>query len=151
MIPLLTSAVAPVYRHLAITALVAVGMAWAWTKGAEHEEQKNAVSLIKQQAVSIEQAATWQRRKDDALRNAQERATKNEAAASSARTESERLRIQLASIKRDVPTIARDAVNGYAAALADVFGECSSEYQALADETGRIASDRQTLIEARPK
>jgi multidrug efflux pump subunit AcrA (membrane-fusion protein) len=150
MIPLL-SAVAPIYRHMAIGALALAAMAWAYVKGAEHEERANAAMLVKQQAQSAEQTATWQRRKDDALRNAQDRATKNEAAAASARSESERLRIQLASSRRELPNIARDALDGYASTLSDVFGECSAEYQALAGEVGAVASDRQTLIDAWPK
>jgi hypothetical protein len=150
MIPFL-SAISPVYRYLAMGALALAGMAWAYSKGAEHEERANAVRLVKQQAQSAEQTAKYQRGKDEALQAAQERATKNEADASAARSESERLRVQLASGRRDLPNIARDAVNSYAAALSDVFDDCTTKYAALAGDADKLASDTQTLIDAWPK
>lgn len=147
----LLAPVSPVYRHLAIVGLVLAAMGWAYLKGAEHEEYENAVRLNKQVAASAEQTATWQRRKDDALHAKAKRDEANNAAANSARADAEGLRKQLADIRRAVPDITRDAVNDYAATLADVFGECTSRYTELAATTDANASDRQTLIDAWPK
>jgi len=142
--------IAPFYRYLIIAGVALSSMMWAYRKGVEHEQHRNAVLIVQQQEVAAEQTKKLQQAKDEAINNATKRAKQNEIAASTARTESERLRIQIASIKRDVPNITRDAVDGYAATLSDVFGECSAEYQALAEAVGRIASDRQTLIDAWP-
>jgi len=142
--------IAPFYRYLIIAGVALAAMMWAYIKGVEHEKNRNAMLIVQQQEVAAEQTKKLQQAKDEAINNATKRAKQNEIAASTARTESERLRIQIASIKRDVPNITRDAVDGYAATLSDVFGECSAEYQALAEAVGRIASDRQTLIDAWP-
>jgi len=148
---LLFSPAPPVLRLFSILATIAVLMGLAWEKGAAHEEQKNAAMIAKQQAISIQQTASWQRKKDEALQAAAQRAEVNQAAATSARRESDSLRQQLARIKRDVPTVTRDAVDGYATDLADVFDDCQRKYQDLATDADKLASDRQTLIDAWPE
>lgn len=143
--------IAPFYRYLIIAGVALAAMMWAYRKGVEHEQNRNAVLIVQQQEVAAEQTKKLQQAKDEAINNATKRAKQNEIAASTARTESERLRIQLASIKRDVPTVTRDAVDGYATALADVFDDCQRKYQDLAAEADKLTSDRQTLIEAWPE
>jgi len=143
--------IAPFYRYLIIAGVALAAMMWAYRKGVEHEKNRNAVFIVQQQEVAAEQTKKLQQAKDEAINNATKRAQQNEIAASTARTESERLRIQIASIKRDVPNIARDAVDSYASALADVFDDCQQKYQNLAAEADKLASDRQTLIDAWPQ
>jgi len=151
VIPALFGAISPVYRYLATGALIVAVMGWAYLKGAEHEEYENAARLNKQIALSAEQTATWQRRKDDALQAKAKRDETNDITARAARAESDSLRKQLDDIRRNVPTVARDTLNEYADSLAGVFDECTSRYKELAREADSIASDRQTLIDAWPQ
>lgn len=70
--------------------------------------------------------------------------------AGAARDAADGLRGELAAIRRSLPGLAADAVRQYADTLADVFGACTDRYRELAEEAGRVESDRQTLMDAWP-
>jgi len=86
----------------------------------------------------------------EAQNEAAQRAKTLQAAADRARAQSDSLRNDLATIRLQLPGLAREAVNRYADTASVVFGDCSRAYQELAGQADRIASERQTLIDAWP-
>lgn len=120
-------------------------------EGRSLERADNNQKFIAAQKESAEKTAAWQKEKDNALIAANQRAMDNEAAAKRARAQSDSLRNDLTAIRAKLPGLTRDAVNKYADAASAVFGECSRRYQELAETADRIASERQTLIDAWPK
>ena len=71
--------------------------------------------------------------------------------AAGARQSADGLSDELAELRRRLPKLTADACRQRADALADVFGQCAAEYRSLAETADRLASDRQTLMEAWPK
>lgn len=109
-----------------------------------------AAALVATQAARAKEQAL-QTKVNEAQHAAKIRETKLAADAGRARSESERLRGDLAAIRGDLPRLTRDAVNRYADAASIVFDQCQREYQDMAANADRLASDRQTLIDAWPK
>lgn len=91
-----------------------------------------------------------QRKVIEAQNEAANRAKTLQAAADRARATADSLRNDLAAIRLQLPGLTREAVNRYADTASAVFGDCSRAYQELAETTDRIASERQTLIDAWP-
>lgn len=73
------------------------------------------------------------------------------ADAARARHSADRLRDELATIRRDLPGLAADAVRVRADTLATILGHCTTEYRNVAESADRLANDRQLLIEAWPR
>lgn len=94
---------------------------------------------------------SFQQQLNEARNAAVERETKLRADADRARAESGRLRDTIAAIRRDLPSLTREAVERYANAASVVFTECTDAYQRLAEQADRIDSDRQTLEQAWPQ
>ena len=61
------------------------------------------------------------------------------------------LRDDIATIRRDLPGLADDAVRQRADAVAAVLADCTAEYATMAAAADRHASDTRTLMEAWPK
>ena len=89
------------------------------------------------------------------LQEAQNAATQRDqtlrAAAASAATAGDRLRIALDTIRAGLPNATPTASRDTAATLATVFGDCAKEYRGLAEIADRHASDSRTLTEAWPR
>ena len=92
-----------------------------------------------------------QRIKDDAILQAEHRAQINAQAAARATAGADRLRSDLAKANARISTATRAALDQYAAALGDVFGECVQEYRALAEKATGHTSDVQLMLDASPK
>lgn len=92
-----------------------------------------------------------QKRKDDAIAEANKRANYNAAAATRARSAADSLRDELATARADLSNATESARAKYAAAVEAVLGECSRELA----EMGRLAdghsSDALMLKEAWPR
>lgn len=95
--------------------------------------------------------ADLQKRKDDALTEANTRALANKAAADRLAAVNRGLRNDLADQRRDLSTGSLDAVRKYAATANAVFGECSAEVERLAGEAAGHASDSLMYQRAWPK
>lgn len=67
------------------------------------------------------------------------------------RAAADRLRDDLATARVILPGLTRAAVERYADAASVVFNECVREYRDVAAQADRLASDRQTLMEAWPR
>lgn len=88
---------------------------------------------------------------EDARNEATKREIDNRRAADGARNANERLRDELAELRRSLPDLSTDAVRERADTLAELFAECTARYSGLAEKADRHASDVRTLSDASPK
>lgn len=123
-----------------------------WRAQAEIDTLKTTQAQAAERAQADARAA--ERRFNDQLAKALDDAATREnnlrRAAGAAAGERDGLRGQLAAIRAGLPDATPAAVADDANRLADVLGQCVGEYQALAADADRLASDRQTLIDAWP-
>ena len=92
-----------------------------------------------------------QKRKDDAIAEANKRANYNSAAATRARSAADSLRDELATARTDLSRATESARAKYAAAVETVLGECSREYQSMAKTADGHANDALMLKESWPR
>jgi hypothetical protein len=146
------------YRWLAYAAILAALVAGAWR--VHHVVDKagydRAVAEYTAQALKADQAArvreqALQSQVTKAQNDAQIRQTALAADAARARAAADSLSSNLAALRARLPGLARDAVDRYAATATVVFEQCSRRYSGLAATADAIGSERQTLIDARPK
>ena len=131
--------------YAAIAAALVVGyLAWADHIG-DVRETAVLAKVEKERAVenarNAQITADMQKRKDDAITEANTRALANKAAADKLAAVNRGLRDDLADQRRDLSTASIDAVRKYAATANAVFGECSAEVERLAGEAAGHASD----------
>ena len=100
-------------------------------------EKKNAEENAKNAQIT----ADLQKRKDDALLEANTRALENKAAADKLATANRGLRNELADQRDKLSQASVDAVRKYAATANAIFGDCSAEVERLAGEATGHASD----------
>lgn len=141
---------------LAIAAAIGFGSGWTvngWRLNGEIKEielgAEKAARKSEQDARTKEQEHA--KRLQDAQHAATEREKKLRADADALRATAGSLRDDLAEFRRRLPSLTREAVERYADAASVVFGECTAEYQRLAEQADRIDSDRQKLEDAWPK
>ena len=101
-------------------------------------------ALIKKEREDVERYQQAIAQRENALAAARTAAGKSAAAAASLRGQLDTARGRLA--RADAATCA-----DYAATSNAVFSECVARYRSVAEAADRIASDRQTLIDAWPK
>jgi len=148
-----------IYTHIAaalIGAAIAATGAYkvqSWRYGEQIASMKQEASEATTKAVkaAMDKTLTDQKRKDDALIEANKRAQYNAVAADSARRAAVSLRDQLAAARADLSSATLDAARNYAAALSDVFGQCVDEYRGLAEKATGHASDSLMYQSAWPK
>ena len=137
-----------------IAALVVGYFAWADHIGDKREAEVLA-KIEKQRAVenakNFQITADLQTRKDDALLEANNRATVNKVAADNLAVVNRGLRNDLANQRSNLSTASVDAVRKYATTANAVFGECSTENERLAGEAAGHASDSLMYQKAWPK
>ncbi len=95
--------------------------------------------------------ADLQKRKDDALTEANKRALANKAAADRLAVVNRGLRDDLTDQRNKLSTASSDAVRQYAATANAVFGQCSAELERLAGEAAGHASDSLMYQRAWPR
>lgn len=148
-----------IYTHV-LAALIGATMAavgaWnvqSWRYGEQIASMKQEASEATTKAVkaAMDKTLIDQKRKDDALIEANKRAQYNAVAADSARRAAVSLRDQLAAARADLSSATLDASRNYAAALSDVFGQCVDEYRGLAEKATGHASDSLMYQAAWPK
>lgn len=141
--------------YLALAGALVVGyFAWADHIG-DIRETKVLAKIEKQRAAenakNAKITANWQKGKDDALKDANQRALDNKAAADKLSALNRGLRDELTDQRRKLSTASIDAVRQYAATASSVFGECSAEVERLAGEASGHASDSLMYQRAWPK
>lgn len=124
-----------------------------WRYGEQIASMKQEASEATTRAVkaAMDKTLIDQKRKDDALMEANKRAQYNAVAADSARRAAVSLRDQLATARADLSSATIDASRNYAAALSDVFGQCVDEYRGLAEKATGHATDSMMYQAAWPK
>ena len=100
---------------------------------------------------ALERYETMQRTKDEAIKAAQERETQFKADAGRASATADGLRGTLYEFRASLPNAAPATVIARADSVAELLGACADEYRSVAEAADRIASDRQTLIDAWPR
>lgn len=147
-----------VIKALAVLAFLAATFVAGCTTGREQVQDKwdAAKGIQMQAALAAESAArakeqSMQQQLNEAQNAATERETKLRADYDAARRAALGLRDTVASLRSGLPGASADSCRTTADAALAVFGECSAEYQRVAEIADRHASDRQTLIEAWPK
>lgn len=98
-----------------------------------------------------ERYETMERTKDEAIKAAQERETQFKADAGRASATADGLRKQLASVPTRIATASRAAVDEYANTAGELLGQCTAEYQQVAEAADRHASNERLIQEAWPK
>ena len=149
---------------LVLALLVALGVGYHTWAGHEQAVGAAKVQLAwnkdtiqrNEQAVKLEAAhrkieLAWNQKVIEANNEATKREESLRKSAVAAKSESVSLRNQLAAIKRQLPSLAADAVRNYASTATDVLDQCQQEYQGLAEEADRLASTILTLQQAWPK
>ena len=120
-------------------------------EGRQLEKGDNAARALIENAKNAEKTATWQKGKDDALKDANQRAQAAKAAADKLASVNRGLRDELTDQRRKLSTASIDAARQYAATANAVFGECSAEVERLAGEASGHASDSLMYQSAWPK
>ena len=100
---------------------------------------------------AMEKTLTDQKRKDDAIAEANKRANYNAAAATRARSAADSLRDELASARTDLSNATESARAKYATAVEAVLGECSRELTEMGRLADGHANDAKTLIDSWPR
>ena len=88
--------------------------------------------------------------KDEAIKSAEERATKNAANAKLALDSVDRLRGDLAKVPARISAASRSAVDRYAATASELLGTCAAEYQRMAEAADRHSSDVRLMLDSWP-
>ena len=100
---------------------------------------------------ALERYETMERTKDEAIKAAQERETQFKADAGRASATADGLRKQLASVPTRIATASRAAVDEYANTAGELLGQCTAEYQQVAEAADRHASNERLIHDAWPK
>ena len=103
---------------------------WRLNAKIDRIHAEHAQDLTKANADALAKYTDMERKKQEALNEANKQAQRNALAADAARTELERLRQQIAS--GSVSTATCGSVRNYATTLQAVFGECAARLEWLA-------------------
>lgn len=147
------------YTHIAaalISAAIAATGAWkvqSWRYGEQIASMKQEASEATAKAVkaAMDKTLIDQKRKDDALIEANKRAQYNAVAADSARRAAVSLRDQLAAARASLPTISCEASREYASRLSEVFGQCTERLTEVARQADDATNAAMTLDHAWPE
>lgn len=139
------------YTHVAAAILAAVlAAAGTWQVQGWRIDQikaQHAQALADARTSAEAKAAALQETKDEAIRRANQRAIAQQNAADSARSELDRLRLDIAA--RDAATAGSPGADAAATARA-LLAQCAARYSELAAKADRHANDAVTLRDAWP-
>ncbi len=124
--------------------------AWRYDTQISSIQAKHARESAKAEAATRAQEASFNQRLQDAQNAATKRETKLRVDADAARRTVDGLRGTLYNFRASLPNAATAAVIARADTAAELLGTCADEYRSVAEAADRIASDRQTLIDAWP-
>ena len=125
--------------------------AWRYDAQISSIQAKHASESARAEAATRAQEASFNQRLQDAQNAATKRETKLRADADAARRTVDGLRGTLYNFRASLPNAAHATVIARADTAAELLGTCADEYRSVAEAADRIASDRQTLIDAWPK
>lgn len=142
---------------LIVGAIAAAGITGWTTNGwrlngqiAQMVSDHNA-ALAKANANALAEYAAMERKKQEAVNEANRIAQRNAAAAAAARADADRLRDQLATATASVSTATLASIRNYTTTINFVFAECIREFEEMAKKADGHATDTRALIGAWPK
>ena len=153
--------VAQVMRYAAVLVVGAV-LAWGaqgWRMAEQVQAGKTAIetlrrehaeSLTRATASALNATLVWQKEKDDAIDQAQQRAKAQAHSAAAARRERDSLRNTIAAASLRLPDATPSACAEYGAAAGGLLGQCAAQHQELARSCDGHASDVRLMLEAWP-
>lgn len=152
MIPLPYTHAAAVIAGAAIAAAAAWNVQdWRYDAQLSKIHAQHATALADAHQKALDDTIKLQRTKDDAIKQAEQRATQNAASAAAARRDADGLRAQLASVPARIASATDSAVREYANAASVVFDQCVRSYQELASAADGHANDARLMLEAWPR
>lgn len=95
--------------------------------------------------------ADWQAQLQKANQDAKIRTNKLQADAAVATAASNSLRNDLSTLRANLPTLTRQAVEHYADTASELLTDCGRRYQDMASQADKHAADQQTLEASWPK
>ena len=139
-----------------VALVLAFAAGWAaqgWRMGAEYAalEMRYATRLAQAHENALTEYARLEKVKNDAVKAAEIEAEKNAAAAATAARAADRLRGDLANVRASIAAAPRPAVDQYAATAGELLGECSAEYQRVAEAADQHRLNERLLIDAWPR
>lgn len=138
-------------RWLALLLAGLALLAFGWVQGANHEQGQQAIRDMKAVTFNTGITARWAKGKDDALKNANDRAQVNDAAGDLLADRLVSMRDELAAERAKLPSSSLASCRAHAATLNAVFGECANSSGGLAKAAAGHASDSLMFQEAWPK
>lgn len=115
----------------------------------QEQSWSDAIAWASKQA--MDRYESMEKTKDEAIKAAQERATKAEADAGRAAATADSLRKQVSGMPARIATASRAAVDEYAATAGELLVSCTSEYQWMARKADEHANSERTLMDAWPR
>lgn len=112
---------------------------------------RHSDALAKANADALAKYTAMERKKQEAVDEANRIAQKNAAAAAAARADSDRLRDSLSTASAGVSTATLASLRNYTTTVNLIFAECVREIEGLAKAADGHALDSRTLIEAWPR
>lgn len=148
-----------IYTHVAAGLLSAVIAAvgvwnlqkWRYDTTIARMTQEAAEKTTIAVKAAMDKMQVDQKRKDDALMEANKRANYNAVAATRARSAADSLRDELAAARTDLSNATESARAKYAAAVETVLGECSREFTKMGRVADGHANDALMLKESWPR
>lgn len=119
--------------------------------GYERARSEYTAAALIEQTKNAKITAAWQKQKDEALHDANERAIQSKADAERLRTTNGGLRNELARARGQLSGASCDSVRRHATALNTVFEQCTREVEDLAGAASGIAVETLMLQQAWPK
>lgn len=113
---------------------------------ADHERQ-----VAQANADALARYSDLERKKQEAVNEANKIAQRNARAATDARNDLERLRNQIADTASGMPTATCTSVRAHATTLSTVLAECVGRLEAVAKDADGHALDSRTLNDAWPR
>jgi len=139
-----------------VAAIVGFSSAWAvqgWRYGEQIATMQKEAAQATTKAVqkAMEKTQADQKRKDDALQEANLRAQKNAALARDLDGDVDRMRKQLAANTTSLPGATCEASRNYATTISGLLEACTTRYSDVARAATGHASDVKTLESAWPE
>ena len=136
-------------------AVIAGALAWnaqAWRYDAQlsklHAQHATALADANQKA--LDDTIKLQRTKDDAIKQAEQRAKREAANAAAVRTERDSLRAQLAANTVQLPGASCTSIRQYTATLSGLLDQCAGALTDMAGKAQGHAADSRLMLEAWP-
>ena len=124
---------------------------WRLNAKIDNMVAEHSMALVRANQEALAKYEAMERKKQNAIDQANKLAQQNAAAAASARLERDRLREQVTTSSARLSTATVASARAYAATLSTVLGECSERLETLAKDADGHALDSRTIREAWPK